>query len=259
MDVFSFDQRYFFHRQPGSDRWYASTHPALNRNDPAAFMHGYFRVSDSRYDGMSSGDGREFDQKKIREIETILKDHVGEMKLEQFDAYKEQPPHYKELGSKTNRYSDVFHRLRTSGCCDPDFAVALDQLIEEEPAYRLNRDFVRRVLERAGKVSATERDERLHEVLMDSWTYDVEPYAKRGETFEAFYKKCVNGLMFPKPMERRQDTEYKIYSIEGLPRIYMVAEEVAAPHFDPYRTLRHYLDRESAVVPLCLPHNCYVL
>ena len=259
MNVFSFDQRYFFDRQPGCERWYAYLHPALNRDASDEFAHGYFRVSDGRYDG-PTGDGRCFGAEQIREIEATLASRVREMDLKQFDAYREQPKHYQELGEKTNRHSDVFHRLRTRGCYDPDFAVTLDRLIEEEPAYRLTREFIGRVLERAIDVSATDRDDRLHEGLMDSWTYDVEPFAKQGATFEAFYKKSVNGLMFPKPMERRTYAKYRVYQIEGLPRVYMVAEDAAGPHFDSYRTMRHYLDRESALVPISLPRgDCYIL
>ncbi|BBO36325.1 hypothetical protein [Lacipirellula parvula] len=258
MNVFSFDQRYFFDRQPGCERWYACLHPALNRDASDEFAHGYFRVSDGHYDG-PPGDGRCFSAEQIREIEVTLASRVREMDLKQFDVYRELPRHYQELGAKTNRYSDIFHRLRTSGCYDPDFAVAFDQLISEEPAYRLTREFVGRVLERAGSVSAADRDKRLREVLRDSWIYDVEPDPNRKETFETYYKKSVNGLMFPKPVERREGSEYTMYQIEGLPRVYMVAEESTASDRDSFRTIRHYLDRESAIVPLGLPGDCYII
>lgn len=182
------------------------------------------------------------------------------MDLKQFDAYREQPKHYQELGAKTNRYSDIFHRLRTSGCCDSSFSVAYEQLRDEEPAYRLTREFVGRILERTHGVSSQNRDKWLHERLKDSWVYDVEPYAKPGETFEAFYEKSVRGLMFPKPVERREGTAYRIYQVAELPQIYLVSEEFAAPRFDsPIRNSNHYLDRGTAVVPLDLPTNHFLM
>jgi hypothetical protein len=254
MDVFSFDQRYFFDRQPDCERWYAYLHPALNRDASDEFAHGYFRVSDGRYDE-PPGDGRCFNEEQIREIEAILETRACEMDAKQFDAYKELPSHYKELSAKTNRYSDVFHRLRTKGCCDPNFSVAFEQLRDEQPAYRLTREFVTRILERANNVASQDRDKWLHERLMDSWVYDVEPCAEPSETFEAFYEKSVRGLMFPKPAERREGTEYQIYQVVGLPQIYLLSEEFEAR----IKSFNHYLDRGSAVVLLDLPSNCYLL
>lgn len=259
MNVFSFDQRYFFDRQPGCERWYAYLHPALNRDASDEFAHGFFRVSDGRYDG-PTGDGRSFSEDHIQEIEATLASRIREMDLKQFDAYRELPKHYQELGAKTNRYSDIFHRLRSSGCCDPAFSVAYEQLRDEEPAYRLTREFVRRILERVDGVSRQDRDKWLHKRLKDSWVYDVEPYAQPGETFEAFCAKIVRGLMFPKPVERREGTEYRIYEVAELPQIYLVSEELAEPRFDSsVRSSSHYLDRGTAVIPLDLPSNYFLL
>ena len=186
MFTYTFDQRIFFDRPPHTDCWYAYTHPSLNLAESDDFRHDYFSVLDGSF-VREPEDGRGFSQDKIRQIELILAEHVSDMKLEQLlDAHKELPSHYKELGAKSNRYSDVQGRSHELGCFDPDFDVAFEQLRNEDRAYRLTRDFVSRILDRATQVTKADRDACLHEVLMDSWIYGDSQYAKRGETFEDF-------------------------------------------------------------------------
>ncbi len=110
------------------------------------------------------------------------------------------------------------------------------------------------------RVTNADRDAWLHEILMDSWIYGEKQNAKPGETFDDFYNKTVRGLIFPKPTGRRDDTDYRTYAIEGLPSIYLFAEETEQPEFESkLRLSSHYLDRDSTVVPISLESNYYIL
>lgn len=251
MDVFCFDEMYFFHRQPHHDCWYAYLHPSLNRVESDDFAHGYFSVVDGKF-VQTPEDGRCFTSEQVAEIERLLTAHAQDMKLEQFDVHTELPAHYRELNSKSNCFADLQLRCRATGVYDPDFSVALNQMTNEWPAYRLTREFVLSVLARTKSVSAEDRQEWLQEVLEDSWTYDVSP--EPGESFDTFFEKATRGLLSPHPAERRDDTRYRIFEIEQLPGLYLFAEETDVPG-DNRKTgySCHYLDRESAVVPVPLP------
>lgn len=253
MNVFTFDNQYYFERQPFDDCWYAYTHPRLNLEESEDVFHGYFDVSDGKF-VRNTASGRGFSSEQKLHIEMLLAKHKSNMTLEQFETHKELPTHYVELGSKSNRYADILDRIRTQGIWDPDVSIAFEQLTNEEPAYRLTRDFVLRLLERTTQIPEIDRDAWLNECLMDTWTYDTSSCAKPGENFESFYKAEVGKLLIPNGINRRKDTDYRLYQVKGIPDVYLFSEETAIPSFG-MKTIdsRHYLDRDSAVVPVPLP------
>ncbi len=259
MFTFTFDHQYYFDRSPHAECWYAYTDPNLECVDPASFAHGYFSVSDGSFVRDAADFGRFREQQK-RDITQILVEHKSDMDLQQFDAYSQLPAHYRELGTRSNRYSDIKGRAREVGMWDPDVSVAFEQMTKADPAYRLTREFVSRVLEKARQVAAEERDRWLHITLMDHWTYDRQPIAESGGTFEDFCQREVNGLLVPKPTERKDDTDHRVYEIDGLAGVYLFAEEAYLPDFDMnLRNSRHYFDRTSAVVPIPVGGDGYYI
>lgn len=251
MDVFSFDETFYFHRQPYQDCWYVYLHPSLNRVGSDAFAHGHFAVTDGKL-VRSPEDGRCFTSEQVAEIERLLSEHVQDMGLEQFNVHTELPAHYKELSATSNRFSDLQLRRRAGGLYDPDFSVAFEQMTCEWPAYRLTREFVSCVIEKAKSVSSKDRHEWLLEVLKDRWTYDVSP--ESGETFETFFEKATRELLSPLPAKRDNDSRYRIFEIEQLPSLFLFAEQTNLSRFNTKLGYScHYLDRGSAVVPVPLP------
>ncbi|MCA9100689.1 MAG: hypothetical protein KDA63_06055, partial [Planctomycetales bacterium] len=171
MFTFTFDQTYFFDRRPIDPCWYVFTQPSTIRGEVDSYRHGYFDVSNQKFT-RNVGDGRDFTVAQRQEIELILSRHGAKMGLEQFEPHETLPAHYREVGQKTNRYSKICGHLREVGPPDPNFSVAFEHLSITEPAYRLTRQFVLRVLAKAGEVSREERDEWLRENLLDTWTHD---------------------------------------------------------------------------------------
>lgn len=252
MNVFTFDQEIFFDRQSYDDCWYAYTHPEINLSDPDSFAHGYFRVSDGQFE-RTPDDGRCFSEEQKGKIESLLANHKSDMNLEQFKVYKVRPSHYREINSQSNRYHDIVSRLRVHWGFDPDSSVALEQLVREEPAYRLTREFVRRVLERAERITEIEREAWLREDLMDTWTYDVAPYKEPGETFDTFYQQILDQMYVPTPMHQRNCKKPVVYEIDELPSIYFTRENYYERSPDPQIwDTRYYIDRGSAVIPIAV-------
>lgn len=253
MFTFTFDDVIYFSRASYDECWHVCNDPKLCKADFDSWKQGFFRVADGKFDRHPK-EGKGFELDQISQIEELLAAKTEEMKLEQFEIYEHLPAHYKEISKKTNKYRDLIQRLRIYGCSDPNVSVAFEQLVGEEPAYRLTREFMSRVLDRVNYISHNDRDAWLEEVMRDSWTYDVAPYAKPGETYETFYQHEVQNLMLPTPMTQRDKNDSSVHAIDGLPNVYLVKEEEYVEICDS--TLidsRHYFDLGSALVPIPVP------
>ena len=189
MNVFTFDETYFFDRQPHDECWYAYTHPA---SEP--FTHGYFHAATCEFTRDTS-DGRCFDPQQKREIECILKSNKANMDLGQFDVHFVLPDHYLEINRRSNRFGDFFDRLKWMGRTEPSFSVAFETLTTHHPAYRLNREFISKVLDQMERILPSEIAAWLHEVTEDSWVYDYDPAP--GETYDDFYRMQHGSSRFP--------------------------------------------------------------
>lgn len=253
MFTFTFDREVYFYRATYDDCWHACTDPKLCKTDFDSWKQGYFRVRDGKFDHHPK-EGQGFEPDEIRRIETLLSEKSDEMDLEQFELHEHLPSHYKAISKDSNKYRDLLERMRIHGHGDPNLCVAFEQLTSEEPAYRLTRQFIARVIERAEWISDADRDAWLEEVMRDSWTYDVQPYAKPGETYEHFYLQEVRNLMLPTPMSQREKTNSSVYKIDGLPDVYMVEDREYVEITDsPLIDSRHYYDRGSVLVPMPVP------
>ncbi|MBN2291076.1 MAG: hypothetical protein JXM70_01550 [Pirellulales bacterium] len=259
MNIITFDQYFFFEICRGEDRLYAHTHPKLIKEKPDAFHIGYFRTSDGSYLQPEEDDDRWFSDAEIKRIQRILAEHKSELNLEQFSVYQILPAHYRQVPPESERYEDINKRLRLYEGYDPDFEVAWDKLTFEEPAYRLTRDFITRILKRAEEVTPAERDEWLQETLLDTWTYDTPRDSNYyGKTFEEFYQKSLKRMEAPTPLNCRLHRDYRFYEIDGLPKIYLV-EEIREELIDSL----HYIDLGPVIAPIGVPyfceHACYIL
>lgn len=223
MYIFNFDQ-YYMQRQSYDDCWYVYTQPSgpVDETGRDRSAHGDFSVSTGRF-VKGFDDQSDFSDDQKLEIEALLSAHKDEMGLEQFEAHEVMPPHYREIPRRSDRYKDLIRRIRVPGTSDPAVSVAYEQLDEAEPAYRLTREFITRVLERSKIVSQQDIDEWLHESMLDTWTYDC----GEEEPFESFYASAVKALMVPDPLDgrRREFRTCKLYEVEGLEGVYLTYKE----------------------------------
>ena len=239
MNTFTFDDVYFFDRQPYEDQWYAYTHP-----ERRPFRCARFDVASCRFSAHCQNLG-EFAPDEISAIEQRLEQHRDEMDLSQFDVHRTRPCHYVTLSRSSPEYERVFPRLRNGGKWDPKFGVAWETLTRSEPAYRLTRDFVSRVLAHTLEVPETEWTEYLREDCEDTWTYDIAPYAEDGESLETFYRETLNEIYVPTAPKDHMYAIQQIDSIRNLPDLYLIRHSSD--------TFFYYHDQGEVVVPVCLP------
>lgn len=245
MNVFTFDDTYFFDRQPHDECWYAYTHPASE-----LFSHGYFDVATCEFTRDTS-DGRSFDPQQKGEIERILRSNKAHMDLGQFDVHSVLPNHYREINRRSNRFADFIDRLKWMGPTEPSFSVAFETLATQEPAYRLTREFISKVITQMERVTASEISAWLHDVTEDSWVYDYDPAP--GETYDDFYRMQQRLLTVPDPERLDVMHETKLFEIDGLARLYLLEQ-----HFDWGRESRHYVDIGPVFSPTPLG-NAYII
>ena len=239
MNTFTFDNFFYFDRQPNDENWYVYTHP---QTDP--FLHGQFSVVRCTFVSHSGKLGR-FDETQICEIERLLAVHRDEMNLQQFEIHKTCPAHYREISPVCAPFRDLLSRMRNGGKWDPRFSVAWDKLTAENPAYRLNRKFVSRVIRLASEISRDEWMAALREDCEDTWTYDISPYQKEDETFESFFTETVDTIYLPTEPDKHAYKVRRIYSIDSLPSLFLIAHS--------RDTFFYYEDLGNVVVPVFLP------
>jgi len=238
MFTFTFDNEVFFDRPVYEDCWYVYTHPSKD------LRHGRFRVDSCRFFAHPE-DGRNFKPNEILHIEHLLRDNKECMKLEQFSIHEIRPTHYQPLARTDRRYVDVIARLRNGGHWDPKFGVAFHQLTSENPAYRLTREFVNCVVERAHQLSAKTTDEWILDDAMDSWTYDISPYSREGAAFEEYLDEVRASLYSPTNPTKWLNPVRQLYCVDGVAGMYLIDHDSD--------TSFHYYDYGSAVVPIPMP------
>ena len=218
MNVFTFDNIYFFKYEVlENPEWYVFTHPSLE------LMHGYFDVGTGCYSSRFQPTSEIFDAKEILEIETILSIHKDEMNAITISkAHKKMPIHYKLIDKKSKEYVRLNKLLRTAGCECVPFSISYEKACADNPAYRLNRSYVRSIINEIPSIPEDEIEKNLLERTEDSWMYDVSPYKKDGDTYEQYHKDYREIIKYPTPIDKRYDQTGEFYYIEGLPGVLMV-------------------------------------
>lgn len=167
------------------------------------------------------------------------------MVLEQFEVYKNCPAHYREIPASSSDFNDLFSRMRNGGKWDPRFSFAWDKLTRRNPAYRLERKFVRDVIDLAADLSRDEWVDELRESCEDTWTYDIAPYANENETFDSYFAETVDSIYLPTEPTKHLYKLRRVHAIDSLPNLYLFC------HSDD--THFHYNDLGDVVVPVFLP------
>jgi hypothetical protein len=249
MNVFTFDDKYYFDREPHDECWCAYTHPASE-----SFSHGSFSVSTCTFE-RGPDDGRAFTDTEKREVEQILKARREAMDLAQFDVHSVLPCHYKLINPRSNRFSDFIDRLKWMSRCDPTFSVAYEKLTLRQPAYRLTREFIKTVFGELKHITREERSAWLDEVTRDTWTYDHD--SAPNETYDEFFRSQERKLMFPDPVKMEVTPNHELFEIEQLPLLYLLEEHKEfAGH--KRRHSVYYVDIGTAFAPTPLP-AAYIL
>ncbi len=139
--------------------------------------------------------------------------------------------------------------MRVFGEWDVNTSVALDAMTAENPAYRLTREFVREMLERASSVTTQEHDDWLRDVAMDGWTYDeVDPRPP----FEDYFEERKAAIYRPDYDKKFKSDTQELYTIDGLPTLYYFHETSAVTGFDPTVDSCHFVELDSVVAPVPL-------
>lgn len=245
MNVFTFDDIYFFDRSSEDDCWYAYTHPAKH-----PFAHGQFDVRTGTFT-RDTGDGRFFTADQKCDIERILRAHKSEMDLKQFEIHQGLPNHFVEIDRRSNGFADFINRLKWMGRTEPKFSIAYQTLTLRNPAYRLTRDFVSQILDQMTRVTQPEMEQWLHEVTKDSWVYDHTP--ARGETYDDFYHEKLRQLTIPDSERFEVTPQHKLFEIDGLSRLFLLER-----HTDWGRESVYYVDTGPVFSPTPLP-NMYIV
>ena len=247
MFTFTFDQKYFFNRQPMDDYWCAHT-----RERDSIVREGYFAVVGGSFHHHGC-DSSKFCRLEIEEIEQILRDNSQAMDLDQFRVHEQLPSHYRPIAPESNRYADIIRRMRIYGEWDVNTSIALSRLEEMNPAYRLTREFVAEVLEMALGISKADHDEWLRDDSFDSWTYD------RGQeppNFEDFFAQRLKQIYLPDNNIIFDSDNQTLYEIEGLPNLYLLYEEATSDgEEDSLIESGHFIDLRTVVAPVSLPDN----
>jgi hypothetical protein len=106
------------------------------------------------------------------------------------------------------------------------------------------------LLDEAAAVSPAEHDEWLRETAHESWIYDGPTRANKSAEFLATVRAEVYRPTYDKVF--RSDLQ-AIYTIDGLPTVYLLYETTHVPGFvEPMVDLRHFVDLGSVVAPLSL-------
>ena len=173
------------------------------------------------------------------------------MDLGQFDVHSVMPDHYLEINRRSNRFADFIDRLKWMGRTEPSFSVAFETLTTHQPAYRLTREFVSKVIDQMERVTTSEIAAWLHEVTEDSWVYDHDPAP--GETYDDFYQMKQRQLTIPDPERFDVTPQTKLFEIGGLSRLYLLEK-----YHDWGRESGYYVDIGPVFSPTPLG-NAYIV
>lgn len=172
----------------------------------------------------------------------------------------DRPSHYRLINPESNRHADILSRMRVRGTWDVNTSIAFKALTWMRDPWNLTREFVRDLLEHASRVSAADHDRWLKEVEHESWIYDCpEPRP----TFDEYLAARRAELYCPDYDKVFRSNSQSLYSIEGLPTIYLLCETTHVENFDePLIESRHYVDLGPVVAPISLPSRggraCYI-
>ena len=154
------------------------------------------------------------------------------------------PSHYHEVDPRSNTFSDIMARLRIYGPWDVKTSVAHNELVAGDC---LTREHVRKVLDRAKRVTTSEHDDWLREGARDAWTYDhPDPRPK----FDDYFNTLKRQIYLPNHDKTfRSDTQH-LFTIDGLPAMYLLLESTQLQgRDDPIVDSRHFVDLGCVVAP----------
>ena len=255
---FTFDGRFHFipaERLPGMNYdWYVCTLGS-------EFRQGKFDADG----GLVKTDGQRCDERlseeEISEIGRQLREHRGEMDLRQFDVHKRRPDHHVEIPRDSDRFAaiDALVNDTTLVRGHPAMHVAMRQLEQANPAYRLTREHVRQALELCEAVTEDEIMEEIEGDLQDSWSYDIVAYVEPSDpiqTYEQLRESELQALKRPTPAAQRFYRTTQMWEVEGVTGLYLFESEEARPRHRVPRRLWYHAPFRGVVLDVHLP-GCF--
>ena len=263
---FTFDDAYYFSPEyfPSENKWRLNdsywriyTHP-----ETEPFCSGSFTVRNGELEADHS-QRSSFDDQQIEEIKLLFKENWEQLNPESLKAHLIQPEHYIPVPFNSENFNKIFIKINSTGCQDPNFLLAFKNLTLENPAYRLTRGFIRRVLQEANSIPQELFDDHFKSFVEDKWIYDHEK--KPGETFEDFHEKQLSLLYLPNDKHLSDRNEYTLFEINGLPEIYCLQHQleqeslIEKGRIETIAKNKHYLDLGCVCLPIPLDNEYYIL
>ena len=161
----------------------------------------------------------------IEYVTELILTHRDAMNPRQFDVHNVRPAHHYQLDPTSAAFASVAERLNARTRGHPAVDTALEQLEDEDPAYRFTRDHMRRALDRAADLPASDLEEWEQAFFGDTWGYDIVGFIKPDDpiqTYEQYAAAERELYRRPEPDARRSYRVAEVYAVEGVPGLHWV-------------------------------------